>query len=654
MSRYLPPSLLQCFAPPESYVGTFGWLCGYSADAAFLDAAAERFTRQTTAQRAYAGKLALIVLLDSGQSQVLPHDAPGVLHAPMRDASHFALLHAKLALLGYRHEQEPERWCLRLVVSTGNWTRETLERSLDAMWLVEVRSEDLALRDLGPLQARADVAAAWDLFHWLQPKFDLGALEAEPRSLTALARGKFDAWVRAVDRPRRKARFFDSRKKSLLRQLPEFVRHHAGEMDRNTLMLGSGFYEGGTSKEPPVALVQIVDALRDAGLATRSCEVHLFVEPTACQAVASGLTAIWALGWRVWAAEPPPFLDQRPARTLHAKFIFGCGYRKDSDKCLNGWIYLGSGNLTRPGILQNCPQGNLEAGVVFGDDALTWSKPGQESCASSRLPMQWKHEVKDVAQLQAGSEMPERPPAFVAPPVSWCRYVPLPAGQPARLVLPAYTVPVEVLDTAGNVCAYLGPQEVVWRGAQQPSVVVQWSVTGEQLRCSIPVIDSAGRVAAVELPKLDLESAWWQLAQFPQSPAEEDCDTDTRDFETGTVLARAAAPDPVDSAIRTMMRLMENVADKQAGLSEADWDAWCISLEQALRQAADCPVVDAFKRQLALNPLAVLRAECSLPVFARDPLSAALARYLPVLDAVEKCWEVCGLESVARSGENEL
>jgi hypothetical protein len=37
-------SLLQHFDPPAGYVGGFGRVCGYSADADFLDMAAERFT----------------------------------------------------------------------------------------------------------------------------------------------------------------------------------------------------------------------------------------------------------------------------------------------------------------------------------------------------------------------------------------------------------------------------------------------------------------------------------------------------------------------------------------------------------------------------------------------------------------------------------
>ncbi len=31
-----PPALLHLFEPPDGHVGSFGWLCGYSADAFFL------------------------------------------------------------------------------------------------------------------------------------------------------------------------------------------------------------------------------------------------------------------------------------------------------------------------------------------------------------------------------------------------------------------------------------------------------------------------------------------------------------------------------------------------------------------------------------------------------------------------------------------
>src|SRR5687767_13221121 len=101
------PSLAQLFEPPDEYVGQFGWVCGYSADAPFLENAAERFTRQTTMQRRYLGKPALAVILDAGNPQITPAAVPGVLHLPVdHEAKPFCLLHAKVAILGFRHLEQ--------------------------------------------------------------------------------------------------------------------------------------------------------------------------------------------------------------------------------------------------------------------------------------------------------------------------------------------------------------------------------------------------------------------------------------------------------------------------------------------------------------------------------------------------------------------
>ena len=61
-----PLSLAQHFEAPQNYLGVYGWICGYSADAQFMDEATERFTRQTRAQRAYTGKPCLALWLDPG------------------------------------------------------------------------------------------------------------------------------------------------------------------------------------------------------------------------------------------------------------------------------------------------------------------------------------------------------------------------------------------------------------------------------------------------------------------------------------------------------------------------------------------------------------------------------------------------------------
>src|ERR1700693_4527956 len=125
---FKPPSLAQLFDAPEEYRGSFAWLCGYSADAGFLDDAAARFMCQTRGQRSYAGRIAIALMLDPGNPQIYPIEAPGVLHLPFQnDRKPFALLHARIGVLGFCHATDARRWCLRVIVSTGNWTRQTLE-----------------------------------------------------------------------------------------------------------------------------------------------------------------------------------------------------------------------------------------------------------------------------------------------------------------------------------------------------------------------------------------------------------------------------------------------------------------------------------------------------------------------------------------------
>lgn len=100
---FKPYSLAQLFDPPNDYQGFFGWICGYSADAAFLEDAAERFSGLTKAQREHQGRILLAVLLDPGNPQILPSAVPAVLHLPIKSSPlPFLLLHAKVAVLAFR------------------------------------------------------------------------------------------------------------------------------------------------------------------------------------------------------------------------------------------------------------------------------------------------------------------------------------------------------------------------------------------------------------------------------------------------------------------------------------------------------------------------------------------------------------------------
>ena len=119
--RLCPPSLVQHFDAPQDYRGVFGWICGYSADDGFLNEAVERFTRETRGQRSYRGSVSLALVLDPGHPAIEPADVPGVAHLPILLLSDhpFRLLHAKVALLGFRDTTEDGRWLIRLIVMIG-------------------------------------------------------------------------------------------------------------------------------------------------------------------------------------------------------------------------------------------------------------------------------------------------------------------------------------------------------------------------------------------------------------------------------------------------------------------------------------------------------------------------------------------------------
>jgi hypothetical protein len=340
-STFKPLSLAQHFEAPDDFAGCFGWLCGYSADVGFLDDAVERFRRRSHAQRAYEGRIAIALMLDPSNPQIPPKEVPGVLHLPLIGIRPFRLLHAKVAILGFRHASDARQWRLRLIVSTGNWTRETLEASLDLAWCVDHSNEDLKSRDDSIRQARADFKAAWELLDWLRNQYDFRALNAKPagRKDSESESTMVEAWIADTIRNggRIAPRFFDNRSESFLAQLPELIREHASQSARNYLAMGSGFYEASENNDAiPSVLKSIVSSLQQEQLLTRHPEIDVFVNPMACQAVANSVPSFNNAGWTVREAGQPECF--KTPRSLHAKFIYSASHRDNSDACNSAWI----------------------------------------------------------------------------------------------------------------------------------------------------------------------------------------------------------------------------------------------------------------------------------------------------------------------------
>jgi hypothetical protein len=655
-----PLSLAQHFDAPVDYIGHFGWLCGYSADALFLDDAAERFTRLNQSLRASQGRIALAVLLDPGNPQIDRQAAPGVEHLPIIDHANkpFRLLHAKVALMGFRHLENQSQWQLRLLVSTGNWTRQTLEESLDLVWRIDIASTSLSNPDTDIKQDCADIGAAWDLLSWIQQLFKTGALNASANghlSETMNALQQVRQWIDVCsEKAQGRPRVFDNRGKSLLSQLPEKIKP-SGEVKRpcNYLAMGSGFYEASADHgKPPEVPLTILKTLRNMGLLTKKPKVDLYVNPNACQAVATSLQPLQNCGITVRPAAIPTIVFREGAqRTLHAKFLFSANYRDNSNACTSAWIYLGSGNLTHPGFANamSASAGNLEAGVVFAPNSLFWQKnktTHDHLVVTNLLPIQWDDEIGDTTLLSAGSGMEQRAAIYVAPPVAWLTWYEVDEVRELRTD-ELSSADVQLLDSAGVACSRT-KTGFQWCEAQPREVCIRWKADNQILEARIPVIDQYGRIAAIELPAIDIDEAWWQLADFPMPPDDDGGDDgdgkgDERDGKgnnTGRPVHITSFP------IRQMMGLIESIAAKQTEINEIDWALWCNRLEQTLGQAGDSASVKYFRDELQLNPLSPLRHQPFRPSFAENNDSDPGKLYDETLVRIEVNWKVNELRTL--------
>lgn len=662
------PSLAGHFDAPDDHMGHFGWLCGYSADAPFLDDALTRFTRLTTAQRAALGRIFLAAVLDRGNPPIPMTEAPGVAHLPLTGDAHgklpFRLLHAKVALLGFKHLTEPGRWHVRLLVSTGNWTRQTMEESLDLIWRLDLpvneAAGDAAEEDALDGQSCADIRGAWRLLSWLRRSADTSLLDLIPASPGALAekevRELFNTCARKANG--RSPRFFESRRAPLLDQILSALERHGGA-PRNYLALGSGFYEGEGAPGKELVPLTILHGLREQDLLTGKAEVDVFVNPLACQALAAP-EARKALKWRGIHLRPAGkpeavFGSQAHDRALHAKFLFGATAGSETFK--NAWLYLGSGNLTGPGFLNKMSPsgGNLEAGVLlFLRGKFLKSGPADpersERIISHVLPVQWNDEITGADALAAGGPQEERP-EFPAPPLTWLLWDDR-VGSPVLRAEDTSPVPFNVLDPAGKPCP--GEDNVFqWSWARPALVTIRWQAEGTEAEAPIPVVDAWGRVAARELPALDTEEAWWQLAAFPLPPEEDEDDSGDADAPgpgDGGSSPAAKTGEGLDHPIRRMMELIENIAERQVNLPQADWVLWCLRLKQTLFQMRDCAAVAYFRDELGLDPLWPLLAPCFRPEFAENGKSSHGRRYEETLREVRTGWKVDGLPGLGEIG----
>jgi hypothetical protein len=637
-------SLIQCFERP-GYVGKMGLMCGYSADTVCLEAIAERFTDLSAARRSIQGYPSLLIMLDTG-CPLLEGAVPGVLQllAPSNPSLPWRLLHAKMALLFFQHTEDTSRHLVRLLVSTGNWTRQTITDSLDLVWHVDVDSQELSGKPQdGIQQACADIKAAWTLLDWLVQQHASALLSLEKTTIAEQWK-RFCLQIEEVSHHAAgEPRFFDNRKNSLLKQLSPLVVRHAGESKRNYLAMGSGYYEQmGKPGEPFAVLRGIHDELAGKNLLTTNPNIEIYANENACQGLATAVKYM-PQGWSLCKPSCPSGKE----RFLHAKFLFGASFRENSKSCLHPWMYLGSGNLTRAGFEWRGKAANLEAGVVFAPEKLCWNQEdANEStpCISSFLPIAWTKDgplLANTANLAVGEAFFEGRESYSSPPVSYAQWN---GQQRLRLPVPRDNIICQVMLPGGSPCEHDG-QDYVWLGERPARIELFWQEKGSSLRGSVPVFDEYGHLGAQLPPAQSLTEALDRLAVFPAVPDEDgpdsEGDTHIKDTGNGSAEHRNRSGDAA-YPIRNIMCLVERIATIQCQLKEEDWLRWCRRLEQTLVDMTETEEVKAITAMLQINPLRALYAPPFRPAFTLDADTDAGENYMRALRRIEEAWGLAG------------
>ncbi len=450
MNKTMNPSLLGLFSPPDgSPLGVFGLMCALSADTSFMESVLENFTGKGALSRRYSRHCALALFLDPEHSQLtgLPGLAWGHPLVETQLASKIKkakMMHAKVALLGFGKAARGRPDYYRLIVFTGNWTREAVNNSLNLVWLCDYDGTSRHGQD----QEAADLFEAAKFWEAL---LGLGKDDNKHRpgyyrlseEVHSKATGFCNELLDLIGKPKTPApRFFSNLQEARIKD-PEalkktiFKRNSIGgqliqripgseKKPPNFICCGSGFFEqaGAEPKEPEV-LSQLVKVLQKKGALTDPPEYKYLIINKAT----SGAAGYWLkknkgeITWEIYKPSRPENVDtdNYVEASLHSKFVYIADY--NNKKYKSGLLYLGSANLSKQGFANEPgPKGNVEAGVF-----LKVNEPLSERALCKRLGIYDGEELNSAdipdkidlkdEQNEAGRHKP--PPA---PPISSCNW----------------------------------------------------------------------------------------------------------------------------------------------------------------------------------------------------------------------------------------
>jgi hypothetical protein len=558
----------------------------------------------------------------SRQGVFPPGRIPGLHEFQPRSVNPNSLLHAKVALLAFAPNRTGVPVHLRLAALTANFTYTSARQQLELVWVVDVPLDGTARPD-----DRADVVAAGAFVEMLLVRRfhrDEQSLAPRDRKLTA----RLDVLLAAASSlaTNRKPRFIHSLDHPHYDQIRERFRG-AIDKPRNLLLCGSGFYEkpSGKARKPAV-----FGKLESIGVFTPNPYRVALVEPGEAGAVADWARAGETDGWEV--VRPFDALDHN--RRLHAKFVYA-GYLHDG-YASKGWLYLGSGNLSRRGILTHggMPDGNVETGVVL-------DVPERFAPEDLERWLFWAHDhagAIDQDEWAVGQvgDAPDGQPILEAPPILSAIIETAPARR-LRLMWreDAIVALVSISWTGRDWFNVQRADDVPLKDDESPTALCVRDQSDREW--IVPVVDAAGRVGW-QPPRFDMYSdALAALLDFPIRPAEATNDDDGDDGEGRDANGRGAG-EAVEQdksyALHAAAELVEKVAALQAALPESMLDDWLDHLDRMFRASFPDALITTWRAH-RLDVFAHLRE----PELRSPHLTdRQRIKYFEVLDGAARAW----------------
>ncbi|MCB5412061.1 hypothetical protein [Pseudogemmobacter faecipullorum] len=607
-------ALLDLFAPPPGYTGHFGWICGFTADGRVMREIADRFTIGAGSFATTFQRPALLLMTDHASPQITADRAPGMYHVTLAPSwrQRFrgrGIFHAKVALLHFSgttsKDPAARRDIFRLVVSTGNWTRETLERNIDLFWSVEFPHSDPAAES----QNLADIMVARDMFTGLQPHLSLypwaAASGGEAMQVPYADTLRLLNALKAP--PGVTPRFFHSLDQPLRKPLLE---RFGGSQSEPLTILGSGFFAGGDpapvrSSQPQGAEAFLRELVSDLSGQDEAKPVFTVLNPDACQGLATAAAALKARRWRFFRPRFPDGNDGSQGK-LHAKFI----YRGKKDR-LKGQLYIGSGNLTPAGMGASTGTGlwNFEAGVVIPVD--------KQGTPDLHLPYSPNEDIDLNTELKAGGPFEMANEFSGDCPLTHFRLIEDSAG----LWLEPRPVPSDFrgisLSHSGGNWQPLSERIALDPERLPPALVrLRWSSGGDDTaNVAVPVLNERGLQVVPEAQHRRLEDVWDALMQMaatgrepePEPPEDDEDDEGRRNGSRG----QSATARPATYATRRLMAVITALGEVQAEMPAGQTRLWANRLIEHGRSLArtEGDVLRTLK-DMQLNPFRHLgRAE---------------------------------------------